>query len=89
LDPDLFGLNIVNGDELSIFPDQRVFMDRLADEGHEGILAIPGTKSGDHRHRRGRAPLPERGVDWIFTHKAEYLAEYRLIKPWLAAMKAS
>ncbi len=91
LDPDLFGLNIVNGDELSIFPDQRVFMDRLADEGHEGILAIPGTSieitgTGfvvEH-------PLPDDEVDRIFTHKAEYLAEYQAdYLPWLAAMKAS
>jgi UDP-MurNAc hydroxylase len=30
LDPALFGFNVIDGDELSIFPDQREFMDRLA-----------------------------------------------------------
>ena len=43
LDPELFHLNVIDGDELSIFPDQRAFLDRLAAAGHRGILAIPGT----------------------------------------------
>src|SRR5215203_1711708 len=43
LDPELFHLNVIDGDELSIFPDQRVFLDQLTAAGHTGILAIPGT----------------------------------------------
>ena len=43
LDPELFQFNVIDGDELSIFPDQRVFMRQLADAGHVGVLAIPGT----------------------------------------------
>ena len=31
LDPDLFQFNVIDGDELSIFPDQRSFMAQLAD----------------------------------------------------------
>ncbi|MEZ5259808.1 MAG: hypothetical protein R2705_23870 [Ilumatobacteraceae bacterium] len=35
---------MITGDELSIFPDQQVFMDLLADRWkHNGILAIPST----------------------------------------------
>ncbi len=68
LDPELFGINMITGDELSIFPDQRVFLDRLRAEWKgNGILAIPGTDDrrlprGDDDHpsdarRRGRADL--------------------------------
>ena len=91
LDPDLFGLNIIDGDELSIFPDQRVFLDRLAAAGHEGILAIPGTAidvtpdgfTVTH-------PMPEADVERIFTHKREYLEQYQAdYLPWLAEHKAT
>jgi len=44
LDPELFHLNIVDGDELSIFVDQPAFLHRLARSGHRGVLAIPGTE---------------------------------------------
>ena len=43
LDPELFRFNVIEGDELSIFPDQRSFMSRLDAAGHRGVLAIPGT----------------------------------------------
>ena len=43
LDDELFHLNMIRGDELSIFPDQRAFLDRLERAGHQGVLAIPGT----------------------------------------------
>ena len=43
LDPDLFHLNVVRGDEPSIFVDQRAFLRRLDASGHRGILAVPGT----------------------------------------------
>ena len=43
LDPDLFHLNVIDGDEPSIFRDQHTFLDRLARSGHRGLLAIPGT----------------------------------------------
>ncbi len=33
LDQDLFGLNMIDGDELSIFPDQTEFLHRLTTSG--------------------------------------------------------
>jgi UDP-MurNAc hydroxylase len=78
LDPELFHLNIIDGDELSIFPDQRVFMDMLAADGRTGVLAIPGTAidlgpdgiTVTH-------PMPDADVADIFTHKREYLERYQ------------
>lgn len=89
LDPDLFGLNIVDGDELSIFPDQRVFMQRLADAGRTGILAIPGTAIDVTPDALTVThPIPDAEVDAIFTHKGEYLREYQAdYLPWLDEMK--
>ena len=94
LDPDLFGLNIVEGDELSIFPDQRVFLNRLAQAHRTGVLAIPGTTI-DIGHGTGHDgfdvshPMPDADVDAIFTHKAEYLRRYQAdYLPWLDEMKA-
>src|SRR5829696_5608210 len=43
LDPDLFHLNVIDGDERSIFVDQRAFLERLGESGHHGLLAVPGT----------------------------------------------
>ena len=43
LDPELFHLNVITGDEPSIFVDQRAFLERLGDSGHHGVLAVPGT----------------------------------------------
>ena len=91
LDPDLFGLNVITGDELSIFADQRVFIDRLATDGHVGLLAIPGTAidiepGGCHVTH----PMPDDQVAAIFDHKLEYLQQYQAdYLPWLDEMKAS
>ena len=91
LDPALFQFNVITGDELSIFPDQRSFMSRLAAANHEGILAIPGTEiefattgqvSVTH-------PVPQAEVDAIFDRKLEYLREYQADwLPWLDQLKA-
>jgi UDP-MurNAc hydroxylase len=91
LDPDLFQFNVITGDELSIFPDQRSFMSRLADAGHHGILAIPGTEIGfgpdGEFHVTHPLPIPE--VDAIFGEKLEYLRKYQADwLPWLAEMKS-
>lgn len=78
LDPDLFGLNVIDGDEPSIFVDQPVFLHRLGESGHEGILAIPGTTieltptSIDAHH-----PTTDDQVDAIFRDKRAYLEEYQ------------
>ncbi len=78
LDPDLFGLNVITGEELSIFPDQTAFMERLSDSGHTGILAIPGTcievapDRIDVTHPCSSADLRS-----IFEDKESYLREYQ------------
>jgi UDP-MurNAc hydroxylase len=92
LDPDLFQFNIIDGDELSIFPDQVSFMTRLADAERQGILAVPGTviefrAEGDFSVTH---PLRQTEVDDIFAHKRAYLERYQADwLPWLAAMKAA
>ena len=50
LDPELFRFNVITGDELSIFPDQRSFLSRLATAGHTGHHGHP--RHGDRRHHR-------------------------------------
>ncbi|MGH9134858.1 MAG: Rieske 2Fe-2S domain-containing protein [Ilumatobacteraceae bacterium] len=78
LDDELFHLNMIRGDELSIFPDQPVFIDRLDQRGHRGILAVPGTTieitpdAIDVTH-----PMPDAEIATIFTDKAAYLERYR------------
>lgn len=92
LDPELFGVNMITGEELSIFPDQRVFLERLrTDWKGNGILAIPGTAidvtpdSVTVTH-----PLPEAEVEAIFTDKLAYLLDYQAdYLPWLEAHKAT
>ena len=90
LDDDLWHLNVIDGDELSIFPDQRSFIQRLDAAGRSGVLAIPGTEitisaeSIDVRH-----PIPNDEVVSIFTDKAAYLRGYQSDwQPWLDEMKA-
>jgi UDP-MurNAc hydroxylase len=90
LDPELFHLNVIDGDELSIFPDQRSFMNRLEGAGHRGVLAIPGTEieiTPDEiivSH-----PLPTDEVEAIFSDKRSYLLDYQSDwQPWLDEMKA-
>ncbi len=90
LDPELFGLNIIDGDEASIFPDQRVFIDLLADHDRRGLLAVPGTTiditpDGFVVHH----PMPDAEVEAIFTDKRTYLEQYQAdYLPWLHAMKS-
>ncbi len=44
LDEELWGFNDIFGDESNIFPDQTVYLDWLAERGHdEGRLLLPGT----------------------------------------------
>ena len=95
LDPELAQFNVITGDELSIFPDQRSFLTRLDAGGHDGrgIMAIPGT--GIEITEPGAAvrvthPMPDDDVARIFSHKAEYLAEYAAEwKQWLDDEKAT
>jgi len=44
LDPELWGFNDIFGDESNIFPDQTVYLEWLAERGHdEGRLLLPGS----------------------------------------------
>lgn len=89
LDPSLFALNVVSGDEPSIFPDQRAFLRLLADDGRVGILAIPGTEI-DAGTLTTTHPCGDAEVDAIFTDKAAYLADYqRDWAPWIAEQVAA
>ena len=91
LDDELFGLNMIDGDELSIFPDQTAFLRRLDAAGRQGITNIPGTtidvtpQSVDVTY-----PIPEADVAAIFADKRSYLNRYQADwKPWLDDLKAS
>jgi UDP-MurNAc hydroxylase len=90
LDDELWHLNVIRGDELSIFPDQRSFLERLQSAGRHGILAIPGTTievGADElvvTH-----PMPDADVAAIFEDKESYLRRYQDDwKQWLHDLKA-
>jgi UDP-MurNAc hydroxylase len=90
LDPAMFGLNVITGDEMSIFPDQRSFMARLVAAGHRGLLAIPGTEidvtADDITVTH---PIPDADVAAIFDDKESYLRDYQADwLPWLDELKA-
>jgi UDP-MurNAc hydroxylase len=89
LDPELYGFNMITGDEVSIFPDQRVFMQRLAAAGRHGVLAIPGTAIDIAPEAiTVTHPMPDAEVTAIFEHKDDYLRRYQADwLPWLEAMK--
>jgi UDP-MurNAc hydroxylase len=91
LDDDLWHLNVIDGDEASIFPDQTVFIERLERAGHRGILNIPGTEievcPDDITVRH---PMPDEQVEQIFSMKKWYLRNYQADwRPWLDDLKAS
>jgi len=93
LDPELAMFNVVTGDEMSIFPDQRSFLGRLETAGRHGILAIPGTcieVTSPSEPATVTHPLPDDAVARIFTEKAAYLDDYRADwADWLEAEKAT
>jgi UDP-MurNAc hydroxylase len=89
LDPDLFDLNMIDGDELSIFPDQTHFLERLASVGRRGILNVPGTTI-DIGPDSVEVTHPIDDVDAIFADKRSYLRAYQADwMPWLDDLKAS
>ncbi len=92
LDEDLFALNMVTGNEASIFPDQTEFQRRLSDEGRlNAATTIPGTTflvlGGGVTVEQ---PMSGEDITRIFTHKAEYLRAYQADwAQWLADTKAT
>lgn len=78
LDPDLYPFNVITGDEVSIFPDQRSFLSLLSDADRRGVLAIPGTAIDmDHGTITVTHPMPDAAVDAIFSDKENYLRTYQ------------
>ncbi len=92
LDPDLWHLNDVFGDPGNIFPDQKVFLDHLAEKGYDnGRLLLPGSVADlaaagcPVTH-----PMPDAEVERVFTEKDAYLRAYQARKlPALEAEKAT
>ena len=78
LDEDLFHLNMITGNETSIFPDQTKFLERLRNLGRESdILAIPGTEIEISPEKITVSPPKNVDVSEIFTHKEKYLRRYQ------------
>jgi len=78
LDEDLFHLNMITGNETSIFPDQTKFLERLRNLGRESdILAIPGTEIEISPEKINVSPPKNVDVSEIFTHKEKYLRRYQ------------
>ena len=78
LDPELFGLNVITGDELSIFPDpprsSTASARRASTPASWRARARPSTSRRD-RHRP--PPVPDDEVAAIFADKRAYLARYQ------------
>jgi len=90
LDEDLFHLNMIDGDEVSIFPDQTKFLSRLRDIGrNEDILAIPGTSIEISPNRITVTHPKDANLDGIFADKENYLRQYQKDwAPWLQNEKS-
>ncbi len=91
LDPDLFDLNLISGDELTIFTDQPRFIDAVAEGGHVGLLAVPGTAiTVTNGTMMIEHPMEQDELDRIFSDKASYLREYQNDwSTWLEQHRAS
>jgi UDP-MurNAc hydroxylase len=89
LDDELFGYNMINGDEVSIFPDQTRFIARLTDVGRHAALNVPGTTV---TVVQGAVSVvhPPIDIHAPFANKREYLRNYQTHwQPWLAQHKAA
>lgn len=91
VDPDLWEHNDFDRADDNIFPDASVFLERVADAGLSGQMAIPGTvfvvEGGSTSVTH---PTTDDEIERIFTHKREYLERYqRDWADWLAKEKAS
>ena len=92
LDEDLFSVNMIDGDELSIFPDQTEFIARLARHGNnDAVMNIPGTAiSVSPTEIAVQHCVSDAEVQRPFVHKREYLLEYQADwATWLSDTKAS
>ena len=78
LDEELFHLNMITGNETSIFPDQTKFIERLRQIGRDNdILAIPGTAIDISSDKISVTSPKNIDVTKIFTQKEKYLRQYQ------------
>ncbi len=92
LDPELFALNDLDDDPANIFPDQRVFLDRLAARGFDRAhLVVPGSVVTIDRDRCSITdPAADAETRVPFRDKRAYLERYqREWADWLAQERAS
>jgi UDP-MurNAc hydroxylase len=89
LDDDLFDFNMIDGDEISIFPDQTRFIERLTAIGRTGVMNVPGTTI-DTTDGDVQISHPNVDINAPFHDKREYLRAYqRDWSEWLTHEKAS
>jgi UDP-MurNAc hydroxylase len=92
LDPDLAPLNMVTGDEVSIFADQTEFLRRLQTlDIHAGQFTVPGTCFViEHGMVSVIQPATDARIHRAYEDKAAYLYDYGLDwADWLRSHKAS
>jgi UDP-MurNAc hydroxylase len=92
LDNDLFGNNMITGDELSIFPDQTEFIKRMdALSNSAAVMNIPGTAIEiSPTEVRVMHPVADAKVREPFENKAAYLQQYQADwAQWLTDCKAT
>ena len=92
LDDHLFSFNDFDRDPANTFPDQTVFIEYMQANGLDnGRLMIPGTVGTLTRGSfTVKHPLPDAGVQAIFSDKRAYLERYRARQmPVIEAQKAS
>ena len=90
LDEELFHMNMITGNETSIFPDQTKFIERLRQIGRDNdILAIPGTAIDISSDKINVTSPKNIDVTKIFTQKEKYLRQYQADwSGWLRDEKA-
>jgi len=76
LDADLFDFNMITGDEISIFPDQTKFIERLARASRTAVLNVPGTTI-EASHGQVSVSHPDIDVNTPFKDKLAYLRDYQ------------
>jgi len=89
LDDELFGFNMIEGNEISIFPDQSEFIARLAKVQRRAIMNVPGTTI---ETSRGEVNVehPNIDINAPFNDKRNYLRQYQHDwQQWLTKEKTS
>ena len=89
LDDDLFDFNMITGEEISIFPDQTAFIERLSHSKRAATLNLPGTTI-ESRGGEVTVTHPDMDVNAPFGDKLAYLREYqRDWRGWLDEAKST